>query len=313
MDDDPDLQLLRSFRADEAEPPAHLQSRIEEHLWQAIIAEEADRVSRSRAARPGWFQRMLRPLVAAGAAATLAIGVAVASDGGTGDGGLGQASVRQAGAGVLDSTASSLFGSSASTAAPIAGRIDLRTGDERILEGPRHDGSGSSLEDGYAELARDLTRDPDELLRAVRASVAASGVEDPGDAVAFHVAMRWVADPAVPVDLRAAMLRSIQGVDGIDAALVGTDVLGRSGIVVGQLDRASGIRSQYVLDPNDGSLLEVRSFMTAYLDPACPPGTVTMHGAYDDSGQRIDPAAAQWVDWPQVVEACAPTVLVSAS
>lgn len=311
--DDPDLQLLRSFRAEEAEPPLGMQARIEERLWQAIMLEESSRASGRSARQPGWFQRLLRPLVAAGAAATLALGVAIASDGGSsGPGSLGQGmTVQQAGAGVLDSTANSLFGGTSTTPTPIMGRIDLTDGDERLIDGPRHDSSGSGLEDGHADLVRDLSRDPDELLQAVRSSIASSGVRDPGDAVAFHVAMRWVVDPAVPVDLRAAMLRSVEGVDGIDDALVGTDVLGRSGIVVGQLDRASGIRSQYVLDPTDGSLFEVRAFMTTYLDPACPPGTVTMHAAYDDAGERVDPSAAQWVAWPQVVEACSPTVLVS--
>jgi hypothetical protein len=310
--DDPDLQLLRTFRADEAEPPEGLQARIEERLWQAILAEESARAPRRRPARQPWFQRMLRPLVAAGAAATLAIGVAVASDGGSGTGSLGQASDRQASPGVLDSTASALFGGdTAAQSSPIVGRLNLSEGDERLLDGPQRDASGASLDDGHAALARELSRDPAELLQAVRSSIAASGVDDPHDVVAFHVAMRWVADPAVPVDLRAAMLRSIQDIDGIDAALGGQDVLGRDGIVIGQLDSSTGIRSQYVLDPSDGSLFEVRSFMTSYLDPACPPGTVTMHGVYDDAGQRIDPAAAQWVAWPQVVEACAPTVLVS--
>lgn len=310
--DDPDLQLLRTFRADEAEPPADLQARIEERLWQAIMVEESARAGARTSSRPGWFQRLLRPIVATGAAASLALGVAIASDGGPGTGSLGQSSVQQAGAGVLDATASSLFGGSTTTpATPIAGRISVTEGDERLLDGPQRDSSGEALDDGHAELARDLSRDPQQLLQAVRSSIASSGTNDPTDAVAFHVAMRWVADPAVPVDLRAAMLRSVEGIEGIDDALVGTDVLGRRGIVIGQLDRSSGVRSQYVLDPNDGSLFEVRAFMTAYLDPACPPGTVTLHAAYDDAGERVDPAAAQWVAWPQVVEACAPKVLVS--
>ncbi len=309
--DDPDLQLLRSFRAHEAELPAGLQARIEERLWQSILAEEAARATGRTTMRPRWFERLFRPLVAAGAAATLAIGVAVASDGGAGNATLGQANVTQAGAGILDATASSLFGGPTATAAPISGRIDLTDGDQRLFDGPRSGVSGDPLDEGHAELARGLTRDPDELLQAVRASVAQSGVTDPSDAVAFHVAMRWVANPGVPVDLRAAMLRAVQGIQGIDGALVGTDALGRQGIVIGQLDRSSGVRSQYLLDPSNGTLLESRAFMTAYLDPACPPGTVTTHAAYDEDGRQIDPATAQWVAWPEVVEACAPTVLVT--
>ena len=36
--DQRDLELLRAFRAHEAEPPDHLQERIEDALWQAIQA-----------------------------------------------------------------------------------------------------------------------------------------------------------------------------------------------------------------------------------------------------------------------------------
>ncbi len=311
--DDRDLQLLRQFRADEAEPPAGLQARIEERLWQAIIDEEATKAGRGRrASRPGFFQRMLRPLVAAGAAGALALGVAIASDGGAGQASLGQSAVTQAGSGVLDATASALFGGSAASAAtPIAGRIDLTDGDERLVAGPQHDDSGERLNEDYDEVVVALPRDPAELRDAIRMSIADAGYADPGDALAFQVAMRWVTDPAVPVDLRAAMLRSVEGIQGVDDALMGTDVLGRSGVVIGQLDAASGVRSQYLLDPDDGSLLEARSFMTAYLDPGCPPGTVTGHALFDEDGQPVDPTSTQWVAWPEVVEACAPRVLVA--
>ena len=309
--DDRDLQLLRAFRSDEAEPPEGLQARIEERLWQAILAEESARSTRDRRRSAPWWARLTRPIVAAGAVGALALGVAVASDGGAGSSGIGQGSVQQAGAGILDSTASRLFGgATASTnATQIQGRLDLRSGDARVFDGPAHE--GDELDEASAELARNMTRDPDELLETVRQSVVEEGITDSGDSVAFHVAMHWVVDPAVPVDLRAAMLRSIEDVDGIDEALAGTDALGRTGVVIGQLDRASGVRSQYVLDPADGSLLEVRAFTTAYLDPGCPPGTVTLHEAYDQDGRPVDRTAAQWVDWPQVVEACAPTFLVS--
>src|SRR5690606_5456087 len=75
-----DLARLRSWGRSLAQAPAHLQSHIEEQLWEAILAEEAGQAGRARRRNHRrWFQGLLRPAVAAGAAAMLAVGVAVTS------------------------------------------------------------------------------------------------------------------------------------------------------------------------------------------------------------------------------------------
>lgn len=312
MDDD--LQLLRAFRADEAEPPIGLQARIEEQLWQAILAEEAQRAGSARTgahARRRWFQGLLRPAVAAGAAATIAAVVAFSSDGGVGVQAGPTAVARQAG--VLDSTATALFGDSVArttTGGPISGAIDLSSRDEHdvaLLRGPRVTSSGE-LDADTAAVVRETTRDSIQLQARLRAIASEAAGGDRTDRVAFDIAMQWVTAPEVPVDLRAAMLRSLDGMAGLDAALVGADVLGRQGVVLGHLDAATGVRTQYVLDPEGATLLERRAFTVGYVDPACPPGTFTQHELYDEDGEAVLPAEAPWLDWPIVVDACEPAL-----
>jgi hypothetical protein len=303
--DDPDLHALRSFRIDEATPPANLQASIEERLWQAILAEEASASSTKHALRRSWSARFLRPVVAIGAAAVLAMAVAVASDGGSGTSSGVSGGVTKASTGLLDATASSLFGGSAtaSSSSPrpaVGGTIDLRTPDDadRVLaEGPDRVSSDE---------VREISRDPAELLASLRRSAADAAGADPSDRVAFRLAMQWVVAQSAPTDLRAAVLRSMDGMQGIDGALVGVDILGRQGIVLSHLDATSGVREQFVLTANGARLLEQRAFTTGYIDPACPPGTFTEYALYGDDGAPVSPADAPWLDWPLVVPACAP-------
>lgn len=302
--DDRDLQLLRGFRADEAEPPAYLQSRIEERLWQSILAEEARKAGRRPRHR---WAGLLRPAVAGGLAVMLAAVVAVVSDGGEGPGGISDSAVTTAGGGgLLDQTATSLFGSGSPTAAdPIVGSIDLRKNDDdrTIVQGPEHAADGT-LDANATDVVQSMPRDPAELVDVVRDSIDNLGYDDPADTMAFRTTIRWIVDPAVPTDLRAAMVRSLGRQHGIDEALLGVDSLGRQGIVIGHIDEQTGIRTQAVLDAGSGMLRELRSFTTTYVDPACPPGTFTEHAAYAEDGSWIDPARLPWLDWPVVVEAC---------
>jgi hypothetical protein len=200
--------------------------------------------------------------------------------------------VTQASGGLLDGTARALFGTdsaASASSAPVVGRIDLQ---------------GESLSRPSTEAADALTRDPAVLRDELRASVATSGQEDPSDTIAFRTAIAWIVDPSVPTDLRAAMLRSLAGLEGIDDARSGVDMLGRPGVILGHIDARSGVRTQAVLDGSSGILRELRSFTTTYLDPACPPGTFTEYAAYDDDGAWIDPRTQPFVAWPQVVTAC---------
>jgi hypothetical protein len=304
--DDPDLHALRTFRIEEATPPAGLQARIEEQLWQAILAEESQHAGPCRRTAHGsWLARFLRPAVAPGAAAALAVAVAVASDGGPGLSTSASSGVTSAGTGLLDSTASSIFGGSAtaSSSSPrpaVGGTIDLRSPDaaDGVLAAGPDQASTDEL--------REITRDPAELLASMRRSVAQASGPDPTDRVAFRLAMSWVVAQSAPVDLRAAVLRSMDGMQGIDDALVGVDILGRQGIVLSHLDAESGVREQFVLTATGAHLLEQRAFTTGYVDPACPPGTFTEHVLYGDDGTPIAPDDAPWLDWPLVVPACAP-------
>lgn len=305
--DDSDLHALRTFRIDEIEPPSGMQARIEAQLWTAIMAEESDRARPATTrARSGWLSTMLRPAIAAGAALTLAIGVAVVSDGGAGSTGLGQPAVRTAGtAGLFDSTATRLFGATTAEAAPVVGRVDLSTpsDEEQIVRGPEHAEDGS-LDAASAELAASIPSSPAQVSELIRTGIHASGNDDPADSAAFRATMLWVVDPAVPAGVRAVMLRAVGDLRGVDDAQIGTDVLGRQGVVIGHLDEHTGLRTQVVLDPSNATMLELRSYTTTYLDPACPPGTFAEHAAYDEHGAWIDPTRARWADWPAVVSSC---------
>lgn len=307
--DDRDLQLLRGFRVAEAEPPAGMQERIEERLWQSILAEEGAHAPRRRGRRP-WYQELLRPAAAVGAAATMAIGVAVLGGDGTGTG-ISSTVTR---AGVLDTTAATIFGESGatgSTGAPIAGAIDLTDpddADETLLRGPVTTPEGR-LDEATLEVVRETTREPGDLQsRMLRGATDLAGPEQ-AEWAAYHATMRWVVEPQVPSDLRAAMLRSLEGLGGIDAAISGADLLDRSGIVLGYLDPRTGLRAQHLLDVDGGRLLERRTLTTQYVDPACPPGTFTSHELLDEQGTPIRQADAPWLDWPLVVEACDPRLV----
>lgn len=303
--DDADLQLLRRFRLDEAEPPPGLQERIEARLWDAILEDEAERAGHRHRAFRRRFAGMLRPAVAAGAALSLAAGVAVVSDGGSGTRTLAQPSLTQAGSGPLDSTAASLFGTGTTAGSRIVGTVDLRTPDaeDRLLAGPAHDAEGR-LDAESAKLARGLSRNPDMLRDAMRDGIRDAGLDDPADSAAFHASMRWVTDPAVPSDLRAAMLRSLSGYAGVDDAQVGRDAMGRHGVLLGHLHERSGIRTQLLLDASTGTLLEYRAYTTTYIDPACPPGTFTAHALFAPDGSVVSADNHPWIARPPVVEAC---------
>ncbi len=305
--DDLDLQLLRRFRKDEIEPPDGMQARIEERIWQSILDEERAKAGAGSRRRRRWGS-FLRPALASGTAVLLVVGVAMVSDGGSTatNSGVSSGSVVRAGSNPLDSTAASLFGSNAESTAPIVGRIDLGHDDSNaasLASGPTHQASGA-LDAKSTAMVDATSRDPDQLLDDVRSSVHEAGFADAHDTLAFRAALQWIVDPQVPTDLRSAMLRALAGMHGIDEASMGTDVIGRSGVVLGHLDDASGIRTQAVLDADAGTLRELRSYTTSYLDPACPPGTFTEHALYADDGSTVDPSSQPFVDWPTVVAMC---------
>lgn len=313
-----DLRLLRTLGAELAEMPADLEAHVEDQVLQAIVAEElagrdqakAPRRAATRAQRR-WFGGLVRPAAAIGAAASLALGVAVISDGGPGAGSPAGSVTQASSSSVFDSTASTIFGdvdapdASGSGSSPgVVGSINLAddASESTLVDGPTRDRLGH-LSGESAQLAASISRDPGAIRNLVRESVDELGIEDDGDRTSYRVTMRWVVDVAVPPDLRAAMLRSVGGLDGMDEIHLGADLLGRTGLVIGHHDDEVGIRTQALLDRGSGSLLELRSYTTAYVDPACPPGTVTEHAVFEGD-RRIDPASMPWVDWPMIIAAC---------
>ena len=306
--DDADLDLVRAFRSGDAVPPPGLRERIEEELWDVVLAEETRIRSggRPRSSRR-WFDGLFRPAIAGGAVAMLALTVALVSDGGSGSvvsPASSPSGVRQAGTNLLDSTATALFGSNAAATSGsgpgISPAIRLTEDELPVIAA----GPADTADESFTRAAS-LPRDPAELRTMLRAAAAELTGEDVGDRLSFHLGMQWVFDPSVPADLRASMLRSLDGLVGIDSALVGVDVLGRTGVVVSHFDEHSGVREQYVLAPKGGTLLERRAFTTGYVDPACPQGTFTDHALFED-GEALDPAQLQWIDWPTVISACDP-------
>lgn len=313
--DDRDLELIRGFRLHEATPRDGMQQRIEEDLWQAILAEEAAaaRPRRSPAGSPrAWFGSMLRPAVAAGAAGAIALVVALASSTGVGTGNdlVGTTGLTQANAGLLDGAVANLFGHArpGSGSMAMSGAMELpaiEPSDSAFASGPVRQ-AGGSLDDASIAVVAEASRDPRRLRERLRETARTVAGDDDSDTVAFHIAMRWVVDDQVPTDLRAALLRALEGMTGLDAALVGRDLLGREGLLLGHLDLQTGMRHQYLLDADDGGLLERRGFTTSYVDPACPPGTITDHALYDDAGDEVRPADTPWLAWPAVIAACTP-------
>lgn len=298
---DDDLDLLRAFRADEADLDVVCGERIAGRVWEQVFAAEAT-PDRSRGLARRWRSPQppiwLRPALA-GAAATLAIGMGVLAatdtvrtDSATSaDPASVNAPPPTIGAGVQ----ASLFGSA--SVAPRAGgsfapmmQVDAR--EDRSTTMQDVEGTDPAVLPRDAETLR-------ELLRGATEPDAAGDAEQR----AFILAMRWETAVSTPDDLRATFLQAIAGLDGIEVLQRGSDLLGRPGVVVGRVDQATGIQTQFVLAPGDGELLERRAFVTRWDRPGCPPGTWVAFSLHTH-GYEVTPELAPWASWPTVVPSC---------
>lgn len=311
---DRDLLLLREYRAADAAPTPGLLERLQEDLLEVVLEEEAALRSGARTHRPSraqrwfgtrWLADLARPAMLAGAAASVAVVVAVTSQGGDASTDVASGSgVTQAATNILDSTASSLFGGSGARTvqAPPIGTINgTEQTEAQILAGGPGDESALAA-------SVSVTRSPAHLRAQLReAAGRSSNPAMRNDRGAFEIGMAWVVDPDVPPDLRAAVLRSFDGLDGLDQAVAGSDVLTRKGVVLSYYDGGSGIREQYVLAQTGATLLEHRAYMDAYVDPACPPGVYTAHEVFSADGTRqVSPGEAPWAAWHNVLRSCDP-------
>ena len=213
MDDD--LDLLRSYRAAEAEPPRGLQDRLEEDLLDAMLAASGApapaipiRQAKQRTPSRSWRANLRRPVVAFVALAVLAGAVATVSNGGLDVSGtaVDSAGVTKASANPLEGAATSLFGASnvASTEAdtPLVDRLDTSPAvtEATVLAAGPERASIAAIDA--------LSRRPQRLTRLLREAPGELGRTDQGDRIAFHIAMAWISDTAAPMDLRAALLQS---------------------------------------------------------------------------------------------------------
>ena len=177
--------------------------------------------------------------------------------------------------------------------------MDTRTlPPERIIQGPA------------ALSADELANVPvhaDALLDALRTASAQVRTARDRDYLPFRIAASYVSNPDVPVAVRAAFLRALGRLDGVDVAGPGTDLLGRSGVIIARLDATSGVRQEYIFNADNGRVLEQMEFLTEGAQiGACAAGTILLVEVYDDQGFPIGPASAPWGSWPDVHGECVP-------
>jgi hypothetical protein len=146
------------------------------------------------------------------------------------------------------------------------------------------------------------------LLRALRQGASEAALDRDLDYLPFRTAAAYVSNSMVPPAARAAFLRALARLDGVDVAGSGADVLGRSGIVISRLDAVSGIRQAYIFNTSTGRVLQQSETLTT--GPSfgtCQMGTVLMIELYDEYGSPIKPDAAPWGRWPEVHDTCTPS------
>lgn len=177
--------------------------------------------------------------------------------------------------------------------------MDLQTlPPDRIIQGP------SSL---TPDELNALPVHADALLNALRTASLQAQIDRDRDYLPFRIAAAYVSNPKVPAAARAAFLRALGRLDGVDLAGPGTDLLGRSGVVIARLDAASGVRQEYIFNADNGRVLEQLEFLTEGAQIGdCAMGTMLMIEVYDDEGFPISPASAPWTSWPDVHNECVP-------
>ena len=170
---------------------------------------------------------------------------------------------------------------------------------ERIIDGP------ANLDPSEFD---NLPIHTDALLDALRTGAAYRHLHRDLDYLPFRVAASYVSNPSIPAPARAAFLRALARMNGVDTAGPGSDILGRSGVVIARLDATSGVRQEYVFNADTGRVLEQLEFLTeGSTIGACSAGTALLIEVYDDQGYSISPSTAPWGSWPDVRPECTPS------
>jgi hypothetical protein len=311
-----EIHLLRGFGAGDPELPDDARLRIQERVLQEVLAAEAA-AGAGRRRRGGWLFTTLRQLPVAAVAAVVI--VALSFNNGHPGGQVASASepiqhfISTTAAAMQQQQAVPVTTVGASAAAPDTGPVADPAGGTIPVESVSDaDTAGQpsatpTIPDplliaqgpgalSYAQAAA-IPTDEQLLIAILRGSTP----DDPNhdeDFSPFRIAAAYVADDHVPGPVRAAFLRSIALMDGVDLGGTATDVLGRMGTVLARLDSTSGVRQQYLLDPASGHILEHLEFTTRGDIGPCPAGTIVALDVFDAAGQPVGPDAADAATWP---------------
>jgi hypothetical protein len=312
--DSPELDALRSFRAQAAQVPAGLQERIEERIWQEVLVAEASVVHRRgvfSGRTRGWFVRQ-----GALAAVAAALIVVMSFSGGKPTGGApAQASVdpldtaiRAIGGNGNQTTETTSLTSSV-TDLPQSG-VNIVSGDAVVFEA----GDAvpvAAIAAGPAALTPEqillLPDDEHALLAVLRAAGGQDDRHDP-DFAPFQLGAQYVADRRIPISTRVAFVRMLRMLDGVGVGGSAVDVFGRPGVLVDRIDKTSRIQQYYLFDRQQGQLLEHRERLLAPSSPVCPAGTVIILEAFDNAGLLVDPQSIPYANWPDIEAACDPAL-----
>ncbi|MFC9919803.1 CU044_5270 family protein [Agromyces binzhouensis] len=139
------------------------------------------------------------------------------------------------------------------------------------------------------ESLADLPRDPHRLLNYIYRTTIGQGPSPDGEALV------WIADRlrigAIPADLRAAMYQAAALIPGVTVTEEQANLNGRTGIAIGRLEGANGLRQDLIIDPDTGLLIGEREVLVEDPgDSTFPVGTAIAWTAVETSVVDAAPA-----------------------
>ena len=106
----------------------------------------------------------------------------------------------------------------------------------------------------------ELSRNPYLLLNHIYKTTMGQGNSPDGQA------LTWIADTlrfgAVPADLRAALYQAAAMIPGVEITEKQANLNGATGVAIGRLEDATGIRQDLIIDPTTGQLIGERQVLT---------------------------------------------------
>lgn len=103
----------------------------------------------------------------------------------------------------------------------------------------------------------ELPRDPEQLLEHIFSVTAGQGSSSEGAALA------WIIDAfrtgQVQADLRAALFQAATRISGVEVTDEAATLDGRTGVALGRVETADGVRHDLILDPHSGQFIGERT------------------------------------------------------